>query len=87
MNLKMGVSRKQSTPNFPKNERFLAPCTLTYTYAHLLVETLNFEIRPFTILPTNSSSIGPGKGMSGKGNSDLFVDSDTYGIAYSRRQP
>ena len=26
----MGVSRKQSTPNFLKNEHFLTPDTLTY---------------------------------------------------------
>ena len=26
----MGVSRKQSTPNFPKNEHFLPPDTHTY---------------------------------------------------------
>ena len=30
MNLKTGVSRKQSTPNFPKNEHFLPPDTHTY---------------------------------------------------------
>ena len=29
-NLKMGVSRKQSTPNFLKNEHFLPPDTHTY---------------------------------------------------------
>ena len=29
-NLKTGVSRKQSTPNFPKNEHFLRPDTHTY---------------------------------------------------------
>ena len=29
-NLKTGVSRKQSTPNFPKNEHFLPPDTHTY---------------------------------------------------------
>ena len=28
--LKTGVSRKQSTPNFPKNEDFLPPDTYTY---------------------------------------------------------
>ena len=29
-NLKTGVSRKQSTPSFPKNEHFLPPDTQTY---------------------------------------------------------
>ena len=29
-NLKTGVSRKQSTPNFPKNEYFLPPDTHTW---------------------------------------------------------
>ena len=29
-NLKTGVSRKQSTPNFPKNKHFLPPDTHTY---------------------------------------------------------
>ena len=28
----MGVSRKQSTPNFPKNEHFLPPDTRTYVW-------------------------------------------------------
>ena len=28
----MGVSRKQSMPNFPKNEHFLHPDTHTYMY-------------------------------------------------------
>ena len=31
-NLKTGVSRKQSTPRFPKNEHFLPPDTHTYVY-------------------------------------------------------
>ena len=30
MNLKMGVPRKQSTPNFPKSEHFLTPDTHAY---------------------------------------------------------
>ena len=30
VNLKKGVSRKQSTPNFPKNKHFLPPDTHTY---------------------------------------------------------
>ena len=32
MNLKTSVSRKQSTPNFPKIEHFLPPDTHTYVY-------------------------------------------------------
>ena len=31
-NLKTGVSRKQSMPNFPKNEHFLPPDTHTHMY-------------------------------------------------------
>ena len=31
-NLKTDVSRKQSTPKFPKNKHFLPPDTHTYTY-------------------------------------------------------
>ena len=30
VNLKTGVARKQSTPNFPKNEHFLPPDTHMY---------------------------------------------------------
>ena len=40
MNLKTSVSRKQSTPNFPKKDHFLLPDTHTY------------EIRPFALLRT-----------------------------------
>ena len=29
-NLKTGISRKQSTPNFPKNEHFVTPDTHAY---------------------------------------------------------
>ena len=29
-NLKTGVTRKQSTPNFPENKHFLPPDTQTY---------------------------------------------------------
>ena len=32
MNLKTGVSKIQSTPNFPKNKHFLPPGTHTYLY-------------------------------------------------------
>ena len=36
VNLKMGVSRKQSTPNFPKNEHFLPPIfAILPNYRHL----------------------------------------------------
>ena len=30
----MGVSRKQSTPNFPKNKHFLPPDTHIFSYSH-----------------------------------------------------
>ena len=30
----MGVSRKQSTPNFPKNKHFLPPVTHIFSYSH-----------------------------------------------------
>ena len=39
----MGVSSKQSTPNFPPKKYFLFPDTHTYT---------RFEICPFALLPT-----------------------------------
>ena len=32
---KRGVSRKQSTPNFPKKEHFLPPDTPTYVYGKI----------------------------------------------------
>ena len=46
MNLKTGVTRKQSTPNFPKNEHFLLSDTHT-----------RFEIRPFVLSPTVKRSV------------------------------
>ena len=66
MNLKTGVSRKQSTPNFPKNKHFLPPDTYTYKCVSggkkcsffekfgVLSFSWNtsFEIRPITLLPT-----------------------------------
>ena len=52
--------RKQSLPNFPKNEHFLPPGTHTYVcvsegkkcsfFGSFLL--LRFEIQPFTLLPT-----------------------------------
>ena len=55
-NLKTGVSRKKSTPNFPKDEHFLPPDTHTYECASggnvRFLE--NFKIRPFALLPTTS---------------------------------
>ena len=64
----MDISRKQSMPNFTKNEHFLPPLIRTYTCADQGVRTihfsenlacffssyLRFEIRPFALLPTNS---------------------------------
>ena len=46
-NLKTGVSGKQNTPNFPKNQHFLPPDTHTYVWYNT-----RFEIRPFDSLPT-----------------------------------
>ena len=40
------VSRKQSTPNIPKNEHFLPPDTHTFSW------NTRFEVRPFGSLPT-----------------------------------
>ena len=48
-NLKTGVSRKQSTPNFPKNEH-LPPDTHTYVFGVLcFLETpvLRFALLPY----------------------------------------
>ena len=45
-NLKTGVTRKQSTPIFAKNEHFLPPDTYTY------VRNTRFEICPLALLPT-----------------------------------
>ena len=44
----MGVSRKQSTPKFPKNKHFFPPFP-----KHFL--PYSFEIRPFALLPTKYS--------------------------------
>ena len=65
-NLKTGVSRKQSTSNFPKSEDFLPPDTYTYTcvlggkkcsfrkiWRTLFSWITRFEILPFALLLTN----------------------------------
>ena len=53
------ITRKQSTPNFPKNELFLIPDTHTYVCVsgrEMLVfgkyYNTRFEICPFVLLPT-----------------------------------
>ena len=66
-NLKKGVTRKHSTPNFPKNEHFLSPDThgayqgvrnarISKIWRALFPFNTCFEIRPFALLPTNSRS-------------------------------
>ena len=67
MNLKTGVSRKRSRPNFPKNQHFLPPDTHTYVRAYQWVRNFGFsenlacfvflkhpfwDFRPFALLPT-----------------------------------
>ena len=60
MNLKTGVWRKPSTPNFPKNEHFLPPDTLRGKKCSLFgnlacfffLETPVFEFNLFGLLPT-----------------------------------
>ena len=53
--LKMGVSRKQNTSNFSKNEYFLPPCTHTYTYSFFgkfdLSCFLETPVLRFTLFP------------------------------------
>ena len=61
----MEVTRKQSTPNFPKNEHFLSPDTHTCVlegkkcsffweiWRTLFSCYLRFEIRLFALMPTN----------------------------------
>ena len=46
------VSRKHSTPNFPKNEHFLPPDTIGVHLGALFSWNTRFEIRPFALLPT-----------------------------------
>ena len=67
MNLKKGISRKQSTPNLLKNEHLFPPDTHTYVcisggkkcsffrkiWRALISWNTRFEIRPFALLPTN----------------------------------
>ena len=43
----MGVSRKQSTPNFPKNEHFLPPDTHTHVLCFLETPVLRFALLPY----------------------------------------
>ena len=45
--LKAGVTRKQSTPNFSKNEHFLPPDSHTENVSC----NTRLEIRPFTLMP------------------------------------
>ena len=42
-NLKTGVSRKQGTPNFPKNEHFLPADTRTRTFAYQALRNVRFS--------------------------------------------
>ena len=59
--LKTEVTRKQSTPNFPKKEHFLPPDTRAYEGVRNVCFSenltcfvsfyLRFEVRPFTLLP------------------------------------
>ena len=55
----MGVSRNQSTPNFPKNEHSLPPdmCVSGGKKCSFLriFENTRFEIFPFSLLPANCS--------------------------------
>ena len=47
-NLKTGVSRKQSTPNFPKNEHFLPPYTEKFdVLCFLETPVLRFALLPY----------------------------------------
>ena len=65
----MGVSRKQSKPNFPKNKHFLPPdmhnyvcilgckkCSFFGKFGVLCFWNTRFEIRPLTLLSTNRDS-------------------------------
>ena len=61
--LKTGVTRKESTPNFLKNEHFLTPARVRIRWFEIFVfwkiwRTLFscntcFKIRPFALLPTS----------------------------------
>ena len=56
MNLKTGVSRKQSMPNFPKNEHFLSHDRYTSYYRRLKIVTIPYK--RFWDQFTNSSKVG-----------------------------
>ena len=51
-NLKRGVSKKQSTQNFPKNEHFLPPVTHTHVVTHTreMFKPKNLENAPVQAL-------------------------------------
>ena len=56
----MGVTRKQSTPNFPKNEHFLPPDTHTNVYemfVFLKFGALCFFVTPFCLITVALSSM------------------------------
>ena len=72
MNLKTGVTRKQSMPNFLKNKHFLPPVTYTHVcvsrgknvhFSEILTCLFScnthFEIRPFPLLPTIYQTTSP----------------------------
>ena len=55
-NLKTGVSKKRSTPNFPQNEHFLSPDTHTYVSGGKkcslgVLRFIETPILRFTLLP------------------------------------
>ena len=58
--LKTGVTRKQSTPNFPKSEHIQHTCAHLHfrkIWRALFSCNTHFEIRPFVLLPTNCSVV------------------------------
>ena len=60
-NLKTEVTKIQSTPNFPKNERFyplIHTSSFFGKFGVLSILVTCFEIRPFAILPTISNVQG-----------------------------
>ena len=61
-NLKMGVTRKYSMPNFPKNEHFVPRryemLVFRKTWLALFSFNTRFEVQPFALLPKN-----PGKNL------------------------
>ena len=64
-NLKTGVSRKQSTSNFPKKRTFLTPWYVNVRKNVRFSENMvcfvflkhRFAIRPFALLPTNRTVV------------------------------